>query len=215
MLILCTHITAPAWDFLEKYNIKYLMLARILKNANMGKNLQKIVTTKCHNFALHRADDLSISKGFANPAAVNPWSCFFQFTGLVVGYGGNEVPVHGIPVGGVCVVDELWVCWKSMNPESAMSVEYVPEMLGRYWNRYKLSSCFWYRLPVWPWKSHIISLIIFFSEELKLFQTSEDTLWGFNSPRLLRYSDAIVMSTTEKPGTKQPPYFMQDLDATQ
>lgn len=71
-LILCTRITAPPWDFLEEYNIKYLMLTRILKNANVEKIPLKIVTTECHNFALHHSDDLNISKGFANPGAVNP-----------------------------------------------------------------------------------------------------------------------------------------------
>lgn len=47
------------------------MLAIILENANQ-KFLQKIVTTKCHNFALHCADDPSIFKGFANLAVMNP-----------------------------------------------------------------------------------------------------------------------------------------------
>lgn len=97
-LISYAHTTAPAWDFLEKRNVKYLMLARVLENANQKeKFLQKIVTTTRPNFALHRTDDVSISKGFANLAAMNPSSRFSQFTGLARRCGGNEVPVHGIP----------------------------------------------------------------------------------------------------------------------
>lgn len=77
-LISYIHITAPAWDFLEKYNFKYLMLARILESANQReKFLYKIVTTERHNFTLHCANDLNASKGFANPAAMYPLRHFF------------------------------------------------------------------------------------------------------------------------------------------
>lgn len=49
------------------------MLARILENANRKeKFLPKIVTTECHNFALHCANDLNASKGFANLAVMYP-----------------------------------------------------------------------------------------------------------------------------------------------
>lgn len=73
LLISYTHTTAPAWEFLEKYNINHLIFVRILENTNpKEKFLHKIVTTKCHNFALYHADDPSVFKGFANLAAVPP-----------------------------------------------------------------------------------------------------------------------------------------------
>lgn len=72
-LISYIHTTAPAQDFSEEYNFKYLMLARILENANQKKKfLPKIVTAECHNFALYCANDLNASKGFANLAAMYP-----------------------------------------------------------------------------------------------------------------------------------------------
>lgn len=49
------------------------MLARFLENTNQKeKFLHKIVTTECHNFALHCANDVNVSKGFANLAAMYP-----------------------------------------------------------------------------------------------------------------------------------------------
>lgn len=74
------------------------MLARILENTNQReKFLHKIVKTECHDFALHCANDLSISKGFANLVAIYTLRHFSQFTGLERGCGRKEVPVHGIP----------------------------------------------------------------------------------------------------------------------
>lgn len=87
------------------------MLARILESAWQQKCLQNTVTTGCQTFALHHDDDWSISKVFANPAAM---SCPSQFTRLDIGCGGNEVPVHGI----LPLLKRFMIqrnCWNSVN----------------------------------------------------------------------------------------------------
>lgn len=77
-LISYIHTTAPAWDFLEKYNFKYLMLARILESENQKeKFLYKIVKPERHNFTLHCVNDLNACKGFASLAAMYPLRHFF------------------------------------------------------------------------------------------------------------------------------------------
>lgn len=170
------------------------MLASILENANQEKCLQNTVATKCQTFALCHDDDWSVSKVFVNLAAMS-WSS--QFTRWLWREWG-PCPWYPAPV---YATDAL------LDEHESMACSFCRMCLGDA--RHHLE---WTDLIVFlsliqtscvaVKKSHHFSHH-FLQWGIKIIPDIWEYIVRINSPRLLRYSDTVVMSTTEKPETKK------------